>query len=286
MRDIVDSINNILYMSLTFIIVVYIVGIMYHVYTKNKIFIMIEKYNMQNNSASIFFIDKNRNNSLPKINNMCEYVDKIIFGANYILDINDSYGFQRILDTIINKNIKKLDICVESYGGCVFDNDIIVKNLLDYDGVIETYIPNYAFSAASIIGLCGHNINMGNSAVMGPTDPIDSINNMRISVNSLIKMKTNHCDKLDSNMLVQIFDSEKAYHENILLMRQIFKRHVDNSLVGRKLFSKRMCHLFGSGEISHGLPFTKRFLLKKGLLIGNSNIQHWCTIMDYIKKIY
>lgn len=282
----INSINNLLYMFASFVIVVYMIKLTYHIYIKYKIHKMTKIHNEKDNSFSVFFIDKNKIDILPKSNDICEYVDKILFGTNNILDINDSYGFQRLFDYILNKNIEKLHICVESYGGCVFENDIIVKNLLDYDGTIETYIPNYAFSAASIISLCGHNINMGNSAVLGPTDPIDNINNMHVSVNSLMKMKTNYCDKLDSSMLIRIIDSEKAYYENVSLMREIFKRHIDKSLTGKNLFKKKMCHLFGSGEISHGLPFTKKFLLKKGLLIGKNNINYWCEIMNIIKKIY
>lgn len=280
-----DNIIGLAVLLILLLIIVYMVKITYHIYVTKIIYDMVTELNTKNRSRCIFFIDKNNTGIIP----FRHYIEQIIeefIGMNYVLDLNDSYGFQKILKSIIDDNIQKIDICIESYGGSVFDNDIIVKNLLDYDGRIETYIPTYAYSAASIISLCGHVINMGNSAVLGPTDPIDNINNVRLSVQSLIKVKTLHYDKIDCNMLAQILDSEKAYDENYKLLGQIFSRHIENCISGKIIFKKKMCKLFGSGILSHGSPFTKKFLLKKGLLIGNNNIEQCCTILKYIKKIY
>lgn len=214
---------------------------------------------------------------------MNKYIDLIKTIKNNIIDINDSSRFQDILNDVITKNIKKLDIYIQSNGGYVKDNDVIVNNLINYDGIINTYIPKFAYSAACLISLCGNNIYMNETAVLGPTDPITEIKGNSVSVQSLLKFKKQKKVKnIDETLLIQINDLEKIYNENLIILGRIFlKKH--NADPNK---NKNLIKIFGSGNYSHESPFTKKFLISNGLNIENNNrFYDLKNILDDIHKL-
>ncbi len=201
---------------------------------------------------------------------------------NNIIDINDSEGFQKILQGTIIQNIKNLDICIESNGGYVKPNDIIVCNLLDYDGIINTYVPNYAFSASSLIALCGNKIYLNETAVLGPTDPITEIKGKSVSVESLLKLKKQkNINSIEESLIIEINDLEKVYIENKRTLKRIFRRHQKSNN-----YVYCMANIFGSGKWSHGSPFTKKFLVSHGFSNEkNENMKIMEIILDNIFKL-
>lgn len=281
--------QNFLYNTAWFIIFVlysifFIIVLYYYFYIKRiiiKIKNKIIKLESKNNSKIIFIVDKFWS---KKYFNIINY-----HLSDRLIDINDSLQFQNILNNTITENINRIDICIQSNGGYIHDNDIIINNLLNYQGEINTYIPSYAYSAASLISLCGSNIYLNNTAVLGPTDPTVEIKNETISVNSLLQLKKNKEIKDIKDMtLLHIYDAEKLFNENLNILRKIFKRHQKNikEKGKKKNFITNMLEIFGSGKWSHSSPFTKKYLTSKGLNIQNSpEMDKYSNILNDIYKL-
>lgn len=254
-----------IYIALLILIILYFIYV-FNCYNNIKSKIM--DLENKNDSKIIFILDEFWNTS-----KYFKFFDFNNFLGDYVIDINNSSQMQYILNKISKKNIKKIDICLQSYGGNIQDNDIIVNNLLNYNGIINTFIPYYAFSAASLISLCGHNIYLNENSILGPTDPVIEKKDGSYSVNSLIQLKKEKkINKISDEILLQISDYEKLYFENKRILHKIFKRHKNNNTLGNKTkFIDNMIQLFGSGEWSHSSPFTKKYLMTKGLNINTDN---------------
>ena len=209
-------------------------------------------YEKENNSKILFIIDKD------------EIDIDLDYFSNYIIDIDDSSKFQNIYNKLIENNIKKLDICVESHGGNIQDSDIIIHNLLNYkylfNGKINTFVPYKSYSAGTLISLCGDEIFMNHSSVLGPCDPIICKSVNEISVNSYLKYKSEY-ENIDENTILKMNDYEKLYNENINLLTRIFKN------LNKKKLKKKIIKIFGSGNFSHDSSFTSNYLKKLGINI-------------------
>ena len=78
---------------------------------------------------------------------------------DHIVDINDGKKFMELIHDIqINRYHKDLSIIIYSTGGSITDSDIIMTLLLDYKEDVDMYVPLYAFSAGTMLALCGKRI--------------------------------------------------------------------------------------------------------------------------------
>lgn len=265
----ISYLNNIL---ITFFLIIFCIKIYYFLYIKKiindikKEIILLES---KDNSKLIFIIDNFWNN---------KYIDIINYHLKeHIISINDSLQFQNILNKILSNNIKTINICIHSNGGFIQENNIMIHNLLEFNGIINTIVPYHAFSAASLLTLCGHNIYLSDTSVLGPTDPLILCNKTYVSAQSLLELnKVKKIKKIQDKIFLQIKEAEKLYNDNIKILNIIFNRK----------YNKNLINIFGSGNISHDCPFTKKYLISNGMNILNKiDMNNYINILNNIFKL-
>ncbi|ARF08839.1 serine dehydrogenase proteinase [Catovirus CTV1] len=265
------TIDKIVWTLIFTFLLIFLILVLHFLYMKRKISKIkqkISKIEKDSNSKVIFVVDEWWSSYYGKY---VEYFD------DYLVDINNSGQFQNILNKMRSREITTINICIQSKGGLISENDIIIHNLLNYEGKINTYVPKYALSAASMLALCGDNIYLYNTSVLGPTDPIVCVKQKSLSVYSLIKLKENKkINNISDDILLQIYESERYYYENLKLLKRICLKHKKNNNITDKNFAKKVLRNFGSGKWTHSTPFTKKFLESTGL-----NVRSTDEINDY-----
>lgn len=116
---------------------------------------------------------------------------------------------------------KKLVFVLETNGGYIDVVDRIVTTLRHhYPDCVEFIIPNYAFSAGTVLALSGDEIYMDYFSVLGPIDPQDELPDGRMvpalgyvqRYNDLIaKSRTGDLTTAEMTLLVSAFDQGKLY---------------------------------------------------------------------------
>jgi membrane-bound ClpP family serine protease len=252
--------TNITFMAIIKIIII-IIGLLYF-YKFIKItylLIIIKKYERKHKSKFLMITDIESNLYLgPYIYNLCF--------AEYIIDINNSEQFQYWIADIVHKKINRIDIVVQSYGGCIFNNDIIITNLISFDGIINTYIPFYAYSAGTMIALCGNNIYMNKFSLLSPTDPQITVNKQVYSSKSLIDIAKNTINverTKDMTIKLNAIEAKKTHINNLDALRTMFNKKKYNSNTINKILDE-----FGSGKHDHSKPFTREFIKSIGIKIN------------------
>ena len=87
----------------------------------------------------------------------------------------------RQIENIAQPDKCTLNIIVHTMGGDSLACELLAKAIINFEGTVRVFIPQYAFSAGTIIALTGDEIYMGKNAVLGPVDaqimglPLNSI---------------------------------------------------------------------------------------------------------------
>jgi hypothetical protein len=217
--------------------------------------IRIMNFERKYKSRLLFIIDKDKR---------WKYKLSTLFVQKYIIDIDECNKFQYWLDEVTNDNIYRIDIVLQSTGGLIIANDVIISNLMTFKGIINTYIPFYGHSAASLIALTGHNLYMNNHSVMGPVDPMHSDKNEDYSIHALIELSADkNREPPDQETAIKITDGKKLYDDNIEMLKKIFNR--------KKITEKKIIKLideFGSGKYPHDKIFSYEYVKSLGLKIN------------------
>ena len=173
----------------------------------------------------IFIADVNEENKVEKV-------------KYNIVDINNEVEFMKVYSKFeLNET---LNIVLHCRGGDISSSDAIINILHLHNGIINIYIPMIAYSAASMIALCGDNIYMNNYALISPVDPQIDFGNEEEEVmgpvKSYIKIVNNKGVKnLDSKFLLKYYECKSLYEDNLRNMKKILlgkhSRSVVNNLV-------------------------------------------------------
>jgi ATP-dependent protease ClpP protease subunit len=92
-----------------------------------------------------------------------------VFSSSDSLDNEDALTFIKTLRNVPND--KTLEIILHTPGGSLTAASVIVNAILNHQGIVRVYIPQYAMSAGLIIALAADEIYLDHNAYMGPADP-------------------------------------------------------------------------------------------------------------------
>ena len=169
---------------------------------------------------------ENENNIVPKKTNIKNDYIFITNDSKYgLVDINSEDEF---IKEYSKYNLEdELNILIYVSGGEIGPSDAIFHILSKHEGVINVYIPTYAYSAGSMLALCGDNIYMNEYSLLSPVDPQVEYNKEidQISVRSMIDLKEQvGLDKLSEQEIIRYYDCQLLYDDNIRNLKGIKKK--------------------------------------------------------------
>lgn len=226
----------------------------------------------------IEYLEKVRNSNIIFIvDEFWEDTPLIRILRKYIIDINDGDQFMRRFG---NLKYKDIDIILHTNGGAIDSSDMIAKALLKYTrGEIRTHVPEFAFSAGTVIGLSGK-LHMNDYSFLGPTDPQIDYENTENSDNCSSKIlinllkearKDSKLVEIDSKMYIMASEAACLHKDNEITMNNALKKNHINCN------KQEAMTLFVSGNYPHHKPIDKDDLNEL-----NINVFEICEDINWI----
>jgi ATP-dependent protease ClpP protease subunit len=173
-----------------------------------------------------------------------------------IFDLDDSDG---IINFLINN--KNISLILDTDGGSIISNDIILNHIIESKLDLETYVIRKASSAGTLLALISDKLYMDENAYITPTDPQTSILNQNYSIKAIIEL----CDNKDKNLILDTnllgyYELKKTYNENIKIMKKLLNNKFKNNISKKE--KENILKQLTEGDISHHTPFNCRYLEK------------------------
>ena len=205
--------------------------------------------------------DKNKKKYKIEFDNNLMIICNKKSDSKSIINIDDEKEFMEKYKQI--KIYEDIHIIIDSTGGDISSSDAIIHILNLHEGVINIYIPKIAYSAGSMIALCGDNIYLNTFSLMSPVDPqVDFMDNDLISVNFYIKMKRLlTLKRMSQDNILKYYESKILYDDNIRNLKKILARNYSDYVI-RKVIKD-----FAYGKYPHSKQFNHEELYNMGLNI-------------------
>jgi ClpP class serine protease len=226
----------------------------YKKYMNNKFLRNIKRYEKMHKTNLLFMIDK-------------EWDTNIGTMSNYILDIDDSDMFiEKIHKIKLFHKYDQISIILNTVGGYISSSDLIVEILKNYKSKVTIYIPCYAFSAGTMLALCGDEIYMNDYSMMGPVDPqltynIDDKGYDDTSSQCLLKLIKEKED-VDDQLYLKALESKFLHDDNMNNLRSILDEKNINLTKKKR---KKLLTELGSGKYPHHKPFSVKKIKNLGI---------------------
>lgn len=188
----------------------------------------------------------------------------ISFFDYHIVDISDDETFVKQMQKAYD--FTNLHIILHTFGGAVCSADIITQEILNFrkKGIVNIYVPQYAYSAGTLIALAGTNLAMNSWSLLSPTDPQIDIEKERYSSNilrTLLNQKNNSI-QISEHTFLKAQEAVKLHNDNINTLNKLLQlKQIEKQKI-KKIISE-----LGSGKHPHHKPFSIDHLIDLGLKI-------------------
>lgn len=183
----------------------------------------------------------------------------------YVIDIDDKDSFMGRYSLIQTKSkYKDIDIILHTDGGDAYNCEMIASLMLEHakHHNVRTHVPEYAFSAGTVIALSGK-LHMNAYSFLGPTEPQICVRKDEyISSETVIKLcgKRKIHDIYDTNIALKCIESNLEYEENMIFMSGL----LDKTQPLATCYIKDMLY---RGSIPHAKGIMTKTLTDNGIII-------------------
>jgi hypothetical protein len=153
---------------------------------------------------------------------------------------------------------KDINLVIHSPGGDAFAGLLMSRMLKTYPGKVYGYVPQYAMSGGTLLALSTTKLHMNEYSCLGPIDPqVGGLfsSGPAAGWQEIVKKKGKKAE--DKSYLFHRAgrQAETMIYDHMLLL-------LNND--------KPMAKLFTDGRYHHGQPFTRAFLLQKGVAVATT----------------
>jgi len=232
------------------------------------------KKNLIDNTCIIIYDKPNRNNIYKITSMIFEYICN-----NFIFDINDEKNIIKKL-----KDKKKYNIILNTSGGNIVSNDILINFIITSKIKLNIYINKKAQSAGTVFAFSATKLYIDKDAYLSPTDPQISFDDDTYSIRSFIELCENkNINNITDKYLLTYYENKKLYNENITLIKNLLKNKFRKNISK----DKKQDFIFDItyGFKSHHTPYCGSYLNK--ILDINLNLpKNILEINDLFDDIY
>ena len=231
----------------TLIIFLYSIINVYNLIEKMYIF----KNKLINNNSIIIFNKPDRNHIFKLTLLIFEH---ICYDNIFDIDSHDD-----IIKKIKNNKIN--NIILDTTGGSILSNDILINFILTSKIKLNIYVPRKAQSAGTLLALSANILYVDKDAYLSPTDPQITFENETYSIKSFIEL----CDTKDINYITDkyllcYYENKKLYDENITLFTKLLENKFKKNIKDKEKTSFIL--ELTSGTWSHHKPISGTNLSK------------------------
>lgn len=203
-------------------------------------------------------IEKKRGSRVIVLVHRQETMSFLGFPLMRYIDINDSEEIMRAIH-MTDPDVP-VDIIMHTPGGVVLASVQIAKAIHRHKGKVTVFVPFYAMSGGTLIGLAADEIVMCPYALLGPVDP--QVGNFPAA--SLLKVvKRKSIDEVDDTTLILADQAEKAVEQ----MQQALKELLADKMTPEE--AEKLARTLTEGRWTHDYPITFEEAKKLGFNVSD-----------------
>lgn len=193
-----------------------------------------------------------------------------------IINLENTDELMILLTTINDKKLKECNIIIHTHGGFCSALDAVSRLLSEYDCKINTYIPQYAYSAGTIIAICGNKIYMNWYSLLGPIDSqIDYDDDDSFSVKFIKQF--NSKEWAESKDFLRGLQAKAYHNDDEYLLEKILKNNCNKEKIKKRLLNTKF---------SHDKSFTRADIKDMGLPVVNDVPQNMMEVFNLYKTVF
>lgn len=156
---------------------------------------------------------------------------------------------------------KPIDLIVHTPGGLVLATDQIAKALSKHPAKVTLFVPHYAMSGGTLLGLAADEIVMDKNAILGRVDP-QIFGMPAVSIRQAVSQKSK--DEVEDRMLIFDDVSKKALKQSKDSISQLLKA---TNYTAQEI--KKIIEDLASGKYTHDHPITFLEAKELGLKVSD-----------------
>ncbi|MGK7346611.1 MAG: SDH family Clp fold serine proteinase [Candidatus Nitrospinota bacterium M3_3B_026] len=203
-------------------------------------------------------IEKNRGSRVIVLVHRQETMSFLGFPLVRYININDSEEIMRAIH--MTGPDMPVDLIMHTPGGVVLASVQIAKAIHRHKGKVTVFVPFYAMSGGTLIGLAADEIVMCPYALLGPVDP--QVGNFPAA--SLLKVvKRKSIDEVDDTTLILADQAEKAIEQ----LQQALKELLADKMAPEE--AENLARTLTEGRWTHDYPITFEEAKKLGFNVSD-----------------
>jgi len=182
----------------------------------------------------------------------------------------------RLLGLLQLKKNNKYHLIIHTDGGDCTSVDVLSRLLSECKCKIYTYIPKYAYSAGSMLAICGDKIYMNWYSLMGPIDTqIDYDEDETFSAKYVKEFRKKSWAK-DKEYLYGL-EAEAIHNDDEFIISRILRKNNKKDRIIKRLLNTKY---------SHGISFTYQDIKEMGLPVINDVPEFIMDIFKDYKQLF
>lgn len=203
-------------------------------------------------------IEKKRGSRVIALVHRQETMSVLGFPLMKYIDINDSEEIMRAVH-LTDPNTP-IDLVMHTPGGLVLASTQIAKAIHKHKGKVTVFVPFYAMSGGTMIGLAADEIVMCPYALLGPVDPQIGTH----PAASLLKVvKNKPIKEVDDETLIMADQAEKAMNQ----LRNAIRELLTDKVPREK--AEELARILTEGRWTHDYPITYDEARELGLKVSD-----------------
>ena len=214
-------------------------------------------------------IERHRNTRVILLVHRQETMSLLGFPLMRYIDINDSEDVMRAIE--LTDPEVGIDLVLHTPGGLVLAATQIARAIRNRKGKVTVFVPHYAMSGGTLIGLAADEIVMSPHAVLGPVDPQIG----EYPAASVVKaVSRKPIAEVDDKTLILADVGEKA----LVQLRESTRELLTRSQPPEK--ARELAELLATGTWTHDFPITVDVAQKLGLKVRSDMPAEFLQLMS------
>ncbi len=212
-------------------------------------------------------IERERKSRVILLAHRQETMSLLGFPLMKYIDINDSEEILRAID-MTDPDVP-VDLVLHTPGGLVLAATQIARAIHKHPGKVTVFVPHYAMSGGTLIGLAADEIVMSPHAVLGPVDP-QLGQYPAASILKVVQQKS--MDEIDDQTLIMADQGEKAIAQVKATVQQLLQDKLPEK-------AEDIALMLSEGRWTHDHPITVEDAKGFGLPVSDQMPREFMKLM-------
>lgn len=193
-----------------------------------------------------------------------------------LINLEDIDDLMKMLTLINSSRCNKCHLIIHTEGGECSAIDAVSRLLSERKCIINTYIPQYAYSAGTVLSISGNNIFMNWYSLLGPVDTQIGYDEEDTFPAKYVKEFKKKSWAKEKDYLRGL-EAESVHNDDEHLLNMILKKNNNKDKIIKRLLNTKY---------SHDISYTRNDIKDMGLPVIDDVPEHIMTVFNIYNSIF